>query len=760
VRAGEVPLVLLTRRAEVSAQAGRGRLLPGAGPPEVVSQRRTLLVLCWDPAGSQLADVPPWHLHRTAVGLGILIGLLAGAALAFLLFLWSLIAPLKPDFGEFLIAPIGLGIPAAFLPLLLNMVGLLSAGVAWRCGLATVAGIASSVSVIALARWCWGTSVRRRAAVTVLAAGLLLLLFAGFASGLMLLMTRVPQPAFQVDDCHLQAAAFGPDASTLALAVEKGDNPRIEVRAVESGSLIRTETGVRDVTRIAVDTTGVCLVATYNTVRRLSGQGPGKDDRADWLEGPPPVAFLGDGKTLALPEREHIRLVDLLTGTEQRLPVRRSVRNRPLVTSLQGTVLASSGSSAAREADRSWSDQVLLWALPEKTPRVIPLRGEDVERLALSHDGKRLAVTSTTLRKNNDRAPLTTWLRVFDVPSGKEIARQEVKHVWGGDLTFSPSGDVLVRGFEELLVWNLKTGQRSKIAHDGRVFQGGLRFSPDGRRLVAVKQPGNLKQAIEEGLKGVVRQMNIEAARGLPQEIQDRLIEPAEARKRPETQVLTWTYPGLKPGKPVPTPCEGEVLSPDGRLLGGTFLQGRWLLIHQWETGETVFRPLPIPTAGACAFAPDGRHVAVPLADGTVIVLRLWDTDGRERLLAACNAVLARDPRSVPALVQRGGLHLEQGRHAQALADARAALAVQPGNRQALHLSGLAHAAGKEHNQALAVFAELIRLDPNDAVAWLQRGLAHADRGDIVSARADVERALKLNPKLADRPRFQVPAAR
>jgi hypothetical protein len=60
-----------------------------------------LLVLRWGLAGSQLADVPLWRLHRTATGLGILIGLLVGATLAFLLFLWWLMPWHEfEDFGE------------------------------------------------------------------------------------------------------------------------------------------------------------------------------------------------------------------------------------------------------------------------------------------------------------------------------------------------------------------------------------------------------------------------------------------------------------------------------------------------------------------------------------------------------------------------------------------------------------------------------------------------------------------------------------
>jgi WD40 repeat protein len=616
----------------------------------------SLLVLRWGLTGSQLADLPLWHLHSTPSGLGILLCLLTAAALALLSFLWWLMTPYPGDFEGLVFGTICIIILAIPVLLVLVQFDLLSIGVAWLCGLAVAAGLTSTVTVVALARWCWPISFRlvphtlqrhrpvaparwwwlmslsKRAAVTVLATGLLLLLLVGSAAGLMLLTARVPQLLFAVKGGYLPAAAFGPDAGTLALAVGKEASPRIEVREAESGNLLRTEAvGLKDVRRLAVDTTGICLVATSNTVHRLSGQGAGRDDQTAPPEGPGLGGFLGDGKTLVLLHQDHLRLVDLLLGTGQTLPVRRSqfVRTH-LVTSLRSTVLACSGSSKVREDDRFGADQVLLWTLPEKTPRVIPLHGEDIDSLALSDDGKRLAVTSTTLRKKDDRdlvTPLPSWLRVFDVPSGKEVLpRQKVKNVWPASrpLTFSPRGDVLVEGIEELHVWDLNTGRPSQVEQkNGRVFQ--IRFSPDGRRLIAVKHPGNLEQhwkdIIEKSVVPAILEMILEPVSGA-----DSRKQAAQDQKPPAEQaVLIWTFPDLKPGKSVSTPYEDEdhsVLSPDGRLIGGTNLRNRRLLIHQWETGKMLYRPLPIPMS-SCVFAPDGRHVAVSLSDGTVIVLRL-----------------------------------------------------------------------------------------------------------------------------------------
>src|SRR5262249_40197602 len=148
---------------------------------------------------------------------------------------------------------------------------------------------------------------------------------------------------------------------------------------------------------------------------------------------------------------------------------------------------------------------------------------------------------------------------------------------WGvGGLTFSPGGDVLVQGIEDLLVWDLNTGLPSKIAQkDGRVFQ--IRFSPDGRRLIAVKHHGNLaqhrKDTFEKRVLPAIREMIPE-----PGSVVDNRNKATQDQKPPAKQVLTWTFPGWEPAKPVPTLCEDEVLSPDGQLIGGKFLRGRWLL--------------------------------------------------------------------------------------------------------------------------------------------------------------------------------------
>jgi WD40 repeat protein len=114
--------------------------------------------------------------------------------------------------------------------------------------------------------------------------------------------------------------------------------------------------------------------------------------------------------------------------------------------------------------------------------------------------------------------------------------------------------------------------------------------------------------------------------------------------------------------------------------------------------------------------APDHRHAAVTIDRGPVWVLRLQEYDECDRRYAACEETLRRDPNNVAALLDRSAAHLEKRRYDEALADAEAAVQ-HGGGARAYHL----------------------------------RGLAHAWKGDYAKAKADLDRAYRLDPAMAER---------
>jgi Tfp pilus assembly protein PilF len=62
---------------------------------------------------------------------------------------------------------------------------------------------------------------------------------------------------------------------------------------------------------------------------------------------------------------------------------------------------------------------------------------------------------------------------------------------------------------------------------------------------------------------------------------------------------------------------------------------------------------------------------------------------------------------------------------------------------------GVVHRLAGDHRRALADLNEAVRLDPKYAIAYLQRALTHQALNDQARAQADFQTAARLDPKLA-----------
>ena len=136
-----------------------------------------------------------------------------------------------------------------------------------------------------------------------------------------------------------------------------------------------------------------------------------------------------------------------------------------LAFSPDGNTLAASGQSSF----------IWLWDLGTRREMRLEGQGNHVASVAFSPDGKLLATTTF----------LANEARLWELPSGKELAPLK-GHVSGvSAVAFSPDGKTLATGgFDnKVKLWNVSTHQELvTLSLDG--LYPTLRFSPDGRTLV------------------------------------------------------------------------------------------------------------------------------------------------------------------------------------------------------------------------------------------------------------------------------------
>jgi tetratricopeptide (TPR) repeat protein len=83
-----------------------------------------------------------------------------------------------------------------------------------------------------------------------------------------------------------------------------------------------------------------------------------------------------------------------------------------------------------------------------------------------------------------------------------------------------------------------------------------------------------------------------------------------------------------------------------------------------------------------------------------------------------------------------------------AIADYSRAIELDPKNGNAYYSRGTAKRARNDLDGAIADFTHTLELDPKDAGAYTSRGVAKSEKGDL-SAIADYNRAIEVNPKYA-----------
>jgi WD40 repeat protein len=246
------------------------------------------------------------------------------------------------------------------------------------------------------------------------------------------------------------------------------------------------------------------------------------------------------------------------------------------------------------------------------------LRHMGVTSVAYSPDGKLLA------SGGNDRT-----VRLWEVPTGKEVQRLEGHGDRVGSVVFAPDGKSLASASNDgtVRIWDVATGNELKMLMAGKNFIRAIAFSPDGKWLASahdrrVKLWETSTWSKRGELAGHDRDRSVLSiafspdGKTLASASEDRTARVWDLASGTELRQL---------GRFQDDPAS-VAFAPDGKTLALGFRSG---LIQTFEP-ESGKELLKISGKGAVAlsFSPDGKTLAA-IGEGPWLVL--WDpTSGRE----------------------------------------------------------------------------------------------------------------------------------
>ena len=114
--------------------------------------------------------------------------------------------------------------------------------------------------------------------------------------------------------------------------------------------------------------------------------------------------------------------------------------------------------------------------------------------------------------------------------------------------------------------------------------------------------------------------------------------------------------------------------------------------------------------------------------------------------IAAYNAVLAKDPSDIPALLGRGATYSWDHQFGSAKLDFYSVLQKDPGNVEAKQGLAFLYLWNDETKKAILLFNELIATQPSNKAFLIGRGQAQMREGMLKEARRSFEMASKLDP--------------
>jgi WD40 repeat protein len=328
------------------------------------------------------------------------------------------------------------------------------------------------------------------------------------------------------------------------------------------------------------------------------------------------LAYSPDGKVLAVPSGNEVRLFDAATGRYRRTLAGHTNQAYVLAFSPDGKTLASGGfdntvrlwdpdTGKERHVLRGHQDRVFglaftpdgaalasagldrtvrLWKVATGEETLRRSHAEKASGVAVRPDGKLLASVS-----------LDGIVRTWDLPGGKPV--QTLEHGASGVLlrvAFSHDGKLLASGSEEAVkLWDGRTG--APLRSLPTPGSGLLAFSPDGDVLWTARHDHR------GGTPHAARRWQVVTGKPLT--------------NMPLLSIGGWA---------------NHALSPDSRTLAALATHDKVVRLYDTATGRPRF-----PATGhsdqilRVAFSHDGRLLATPSRDGTI---RLWDVASAREL--------------------------------------------------------------------------------------------------------------------------------
>ncbi len=478
---------------------------------------------------------------------------------------------------------------------------------------------------------------------------------------------RIHMTLIGENERSVAALAISPDSRLL---VSGGRDGKIHVWEMGSGHELKTLSvePVRERWRaLAFSPDGRALAAagqdhgavlwdtaTWSIRYKISEEGP---------VGAEALAFTHDGRQLAVSMNFAARMIDVTTGKELRRFPKQSIGMNAIAVSPDDATVATTGHSiklwdiatgqektpalkghggsvesvafspdGTTLATGSWDSTVKLWDVATRRERMT-LEGHtaSVQSVAFSPDGKRLASIG-----------FTPELILWDIASGKRLRTWAGRQDLGQRVCFSPDGrwvaaETLGRTEgRDLGIWDVATGMQITQVGAGA---GSYMFAPDGKKLIFAGQ------SVEAPRKRRLIVWDIERSKA------DRTTENGllptrldTAASRPDGNMIAlagWDYVGDEKGKAMivlwdlaadrplyrlEQSAEHLAFTPDGRTLVGVGRDGKAQVwdprngtlretIHVCEAGHFAIRDV--------AVAPDSRHFATAMGNGTARLFRL-----------------------------------------------------------------------------------------------------------------------------------------